>query len=236
MKRNLMIFLILLLVSSTFGVDKKNFNQKKASYEGEVLAGTFVRARVLFCQDTPIMGSAAGPSLFVAQIIGYATCPSGNKLDMDKNVVVGLGVGDPVSDRVYVTFDKLTYYFNGTQQKQTIIASAAVNGKIGIPAMKVISKEAENILKAAAASAAETAALALQKSTELSLANSQTLNGGTMMNQAGSSSFTKLADYFMSLQSQALPELVTSNATEIEVVVRDSFPYYSKDFINNESK
>jgi len=224
---------LLIIISNIYGDDLSA--KKKLPYEGTILAGTFCHARLLFVADTPIEGSSSGNRPFIAMLEGYATSPSGNKIDMDKNFIIGYGMGDAVDDRIALSFSRLTYYFNGSPEENDVNGYASVNGKAGIPSMKVISKEGEDVIKIIAASTLEAMSIAFQRGLFSPEGFISTNNiASSVESSAGTTAFSNLADYYLKLMSSQMPELQATNATEIEVVFMKSFDYMSKDFVNNE--
>ncbi len=226
MKKTIPLILLLL-------INKYIFTDEKA-VKTTILPGTTASGILLISATAPMEGAPSGTRPILIQLKGYAEAPNKRKINVDGVVVTGWAVGDFTGRKIMIKCTGMSYYdYNNTPRYIDINGFVSYKGMEGIVADAIISHEEEQVAMAAIASAMESLAVWLQKGnlTIGGTGNNTNYNAGTVIEEAGSSSFAQISSFYLKMAAETLPELVVINSKQIEVTWLSPVEFFTKDFV-----
>jgi hypothetical protein len=208
-------------------------NAEEKEIKTEILPGTTAEGILLISASAPMEGAPSGTRPVIVQLKGYALAPNKRKINMDGVIITGWAVGDFTGRKIMINCTGMSYYdYNNTPRYTSIKGFVSYKGMEGIIADSIISHEDEQVAMAAIASAMQSLAIWVQQG-GLAIAGLQNTNyiAGTVINQAGTSSFSQIADFYLRMASETMPEIVVINGKTVQVSFLEPVEFFTTDFI-----
>lgn len=231
MIKRTLILLIFTVISIPFHA------QENKRIKTTLLPGTTVKGTLIISGAVPVEGSSSGTAPVVIKLSGYAISANGRKINMDGAIVMGWAEGDYTAQKIKVFCNGLSYYdYNNNPVYTEMNGFVSYKGEVGVKGEVIVSKQDEAVAKQIVASTLETLANLLQKSNILGINPAQNNVAGTVIQEAGSSSFSKLAEFYTKLASQSMPQIFVQNNKTVAVTFINPCEFYTKEFIADEEK
>ncbi len=224
-----LIYLLLIELSCTC----LSYTDDKA-IKTEILPGTTADGILLISASAPMEGATSGTRPVIVQLKGYALAPNKRKINMDGVIITGWAIGDFTGRKIMIKCTGMSYYdYNNTPRFTSINGFVSYKGMEGIVADSIISHEDEQVAMAAIASALQSLAIWVQHANSLSITGvtATNYNTGTVINEAGSSSFDQIASFYLKMASETMPEIVVINGKTVQVSFLEPVEFFTTDFV-----